>query len=95
MTLAVFTLFGSAHCVLVRVVHLVDFRSLFVSGISLTLTSDQLISDFFPDCLKVMLFAFVLRHGGSDRIVEMRCLFIEEGLNALFIMLPHWDEIAC
>ena len=26
----------------------------------------------------------------GDRIYEMRCLFVAVGLNALFIVLPHW-----
>ena len=30
----------------------------------------------------------------GDRIYEMRCLFVAEGLNALFIVLPHWDNMS-
>ena len=30
----------------------------------------------------------------SDRIDEMRCLFVAMGLNALFIVLPHWDNMS-
>ena len=30
----------------------------------------------------------------GDRIYEMRCLFVAVGLNALFIVLPHWDNIS-
>ena len=29
----------------------------------------------------------------GDRIYEMRCLFVAVGPNALFIMLPHWDNM--
>ena len=29
-----------------------------------------------------------------DRIYEMRCLFVAVGLNALFIVLPHWDNMS-
>ena len=28
----------------------------------------------------------------GDRIYEMRCLFVAVGLNARFIVLPHWDN---
>ena len=27
-----------------------------------------------------------------DRIYEMRCPFVAVGLNALFIVLPYWDN---
>ena len=30
----------------------------------------------------------------GDRIYEMRCLFVAVGLNALFIVLPHWDNMS-
>ena len=30
----------------------------------------------------------------SDRIYEMRCLFVAVGLNALFIVLPHWENMS-
>ena len=30
----------------------------------------------------------------GDRIYEMRCLFVAVGLNALFIVLPHWDKMS-
>ena len=30
----------------------------------------------------------------SDRIYEMRCLFVAVGLNARFIVLPHWDNMS-
>ena len=66
---------------------------LFVCGIHLT--SDQLINELFPDCLKVMLFVGnVLRHRGSDHIKEMRCRFVAVGLNALFKVLLHWDNMS-
>ena len=65
---------------------------LFVCGISLT--SGQLVSELFPDCLKVQLFALVLRRRGGDRIYEMRCLFVAVGPNARFIVLPHWDNMS-
>ena len=29
----------------------------------------------------------------GDRIYEIRCLFVAVGLNALFIVLPHWDSM--
>ena len=63
----------------------------FVCGVSLT--SGQLINELFPDCLKVMLFALVLRHRGGDCIYEMRCPFIAVGTNARFIVLPYWDNM--
>ena len=30
----------------------------------------------------------------GDRIYEMRCLFVAVGLNARFIVLPHWDNMS-
>ena len=30
----------------------------------------------------------------GDRIYEMRCLFVVVGLNAHFIVLPHWDTMS-
>ena len=30
----------------------------------------------------------------GDRIYEMRCLFVAVGPNALFIVLPHWDNMS-
>ena len=30
----------------------------------------------------------------GDRIYEMRCLFVAVGLNALYIVLPHWDNMS-
>ena len=30
----------------------------------------------------------------GDRIYEMRCLFVAVGLNARFIVLPHWDRMS-
>ena len=30
----------------------------------------------------------------GDRIYEMRCLFVAVGANALFIVLPHWDNMS-
>ena len=38
----------------------------------------------------------VLHHrgGGSDHIYEMRWLFVVVGLNALFIVVPHWDNMS-
>ena len=56
--------------------------------------SGQLINELFPDCLKVKLFALVLRHRGGDRIHEMRCLFVAVGPNARFIVLPHWNNMS-
>ena len=35
---------------------------------------------------QVWTFSFL-----SDRIYEMKCLFVAVGLNACFIVLPHWD----
>ena len=29
----------------------------------------------------------------GDRIYEMKCLFVAVGLNVLFIVMPHWDNI--
>ena len=29
----------------------------------------------------------------GDRIYEVRCLFVAVGLNALLIVLPHWDDM--
>ena len=36
----------------------------------------------------------VLRRRGCDRIYEIRCLFVAVGLNACFIVLPHWDNMS-
>ena len=30
----------------------------------------------------------------GDRIYEMRCVFVAVGLNAHFIVLPHWDNMS-
>ena len=30
----------------------------------------------------------------GERIYEMRCLFVAVGLNALFIVLPYWDNMS-
>ena len=30
----------------------------------------------------------------GDRIYEMRCLFVAVGLNARFIVRPHWDNMS-
>ena len=30
----------------------------------------------------------------GDRIYEMRCQFVAVGLNARFIVLPHWDNMS-
>ena len=68
------------------------FVCLFVSGVSLK--SGQLVNELFPDCLKVKLFALVLRHRGGDLIYEMRCPFVAVGPNARFIVLPHWDNMS-
>ena len=40
-----------------------------------------------------MLFALVLTHRGDAQIYEMRCQFEVVGLNILFIVLPHWDDM--
>ena len=68
------------------------FIYLFVCGVSLT--SSRLINELFPDCLKVMLSQVVLCHRGSDNIYEIRCLFVAVGLNALFLVLPHRDNMS-
>ena len=65
---------------------------LFVCGISLT--SGQLVSEFFPDCTRSCFSKVVLRRRGGDRIYEMRCLFVAVGPNARFIVLPHWDNMS-
>ena len=45
---------------------------------------------------KTSLDGFILRHEQvfSDRIYEMRYLFVAVGLNARFIVLPHWDNMS-
>ena len=30
----------------------------------------------------------------GDQIYEIRCLFVAVGLNARFIVLPHWDNMS-
>ena len=65
---------------------------LFVCGISLT--SGQLINELFPDCTRSFCSQVVSRRRGGDRIYEMRCLFVAVGLNARFIVLPHWDNMS-
>ena len=39
----------------------------------------------------VLCTRFSYRSG--DRIYEIRCLFVAVGLNAPFIVLPHWDNM--
>ena len=68
------------------------FVCLFVCGISLV--SGQLISELFPDCTRSCFSQVALRCRGGDCIYEMRCLFVAVGLNALFIVLPHWDNMS-
>ena len=68
------------------------FVCLFVCGISLT--SGQLIIELFPDCTRSCFSPVVSRRRGGDRIYEMRCLFVTVGLNARFIVLPHWDNMS-
>ena len=65
---------------------------LFVCGVSLT--SGQLIIVLFPDCTRSCFSQVVLRRRGGDHIYEMRCLFVAVGLNALSIVLPHWDNMS-
>ena len=65
---------------------------LFVCGNSLT--SGQLVSELFPDCTMSCFSQVVLRRRGGDCIYEMRCLFVAVGPNALFIMLPHWNNMS-
>ena len=65
---------------------------LFVCGISLT--SGQLINEFFPDCIRSCFSQVILRRRGGDRIYEMRCLFVAVGPNARFIVLPYWDNMS-
>ena len=78
---------------LYKVMRLLPPRSgLFVCGISLT--SGQLVSELFPDCTRSCFSQVVLRRRGGDRIYEMRCLFVAVGLNARFIVLPHWDNMS-
>ena len=72
-----------------------DFRNsicLFVCGISLT--SGQFFNELSPDCTRSCFSQVVLRRRGSDRIYEMRCLFVTVGPNACFIVLPHWDNMS-
>ena len=63
-----------------------------VCGISLT--SGQVINELFPDCTRSCFSQVVLRRRGGDHIYEMRCLFVAVGLNALFKVLPHWDNMS-
>ena len=65
---------------------------LFICGISLM--SGQLINELFRDCTRSCFSQVVLRRRGSDRIYEMRCLFVVVGPNAHFIVLPHWDNMS-
>ena len=65
---------------------------LFVCGISLT--SGQPFDELFPDCTRSCFSQVLLRRRGGDRIYEMRCLFVAVGLNALFIVLLHWDNMS-
>ena len=67
-------------------------RSLFVCGISFK--SGQLVSELFPDCTRSCFSQIVLSRRGGDHIYEMRCLFVAVGLNARFIVLPHWDNMS-
>ena len=41
-----------------------------------------------------MLFASCFTRRDGDRIYEMKCLFVAVGLNARFIVLPHWDNMS-
>ena len=66
------------------------FVCLFVCGVSLT--SGQLFRALSRKRLNVMFLALVLRHRVGDRIYEMRCLLVAGELNALFIVLPYWDN---
>ena len=37
---------------------------------------------------------FILHHRGSDRIYDIWRRFVAVGLNTLFTVLPHWDNMA-
>ena len=37
---------------------------------------------------------FVLFLVLGDQIYVMRCLFVAVGLSALFLVLPHWDNMS-
>ena len=50
----------------------------FIYGISLT--PGQLITELFPDCLKVMFFALDVTPQVVDCIYEMMCLFVVVGI---------------
>ena len=63
-------------------------------GCGISLMSDQLIDELYPDCLKVMFLQAVLCHSDGDGIYEMRCLFVGVQANALFIVLPHWGNMS-
>ena len=51
-------------------------------------------SKLFPDCLNVMLFALVLCHRAGDGIFKIKCLSVAVGVHAVFIVLPHWDNMS-
>ena len=54
----------------------------------------DLASELFSDCTRSCFLQVVLCPRGGDRIYEMRCLFVAVGLNARFVMLPHWDNMS-
>ena len=67
-------------------------RAFFVCLISLT--SGQLINELLTDCTRSCFSQVVLRRRCDDHIYEIRCLFVAVGLNARFIVLPHWDNMS-
>ena len=68
-----------------------DMARLFVC---LFMGSGQLINEFFPDCFKVMFFASCFMPEGGSLIYKIGSLFVAVGLNILFVVLPHWDNMS-
>ena len=43
---------------------------------------------------QVWTYSVLVENKFGDRIYEMRCPFVAVGLNARFIVLPHWDNMS-
>ena len=76
----------------VRALHCSMRPGVFVCGISLVSANSSM--SFFQTASRSCFSQVVLRHRGGYRIYEMRCLFVAVGLNALFIVRPHWDNMS-
>ena len=66
---------------------------LFVCGF--IFLSSQLITELFQTLSRLSFSHVVLCRRDGDQIYEIRWLFVTVRLNALCIVMPHWDNMSC